>query len=324
MLTRLLASTAVAALIASGAYAQSTESEDTQIMEQHDELGLQGNEIVVRSGDTIVVDSADAEFTLRLSKDASASSSDMVASQSTDMDGATDTDSAAMEGSDADSEMASAPDSATDDLASDETAAAAPDEDSSTADRVTADISGQDVVVSDGDILLVDSNAGSFQLNFEIRDASDMSAATDSMQGEQDAQTANVENETIAVDETDDTVTSAIEREGMHARTLDQIRADELIGSTIYGANDENIGSVGDVLLTQDGQVDAVLVDVGGFLGIGTREVAIGIDDVQFMVDDNEKWYVYSPFTEEQLEAHPAYDAATYADQREEQRLIVR
>src|SRR5690606_9956566 len=98
----------------------------------------------------------------------------------------------------------------------------------------------------------------------------------------------------------------------------------DLIGSTVYGANEEKIGSVGDVILTQDGAVEAVLVDVGGFLGLGAREVAIGLDNINFMVDDRENWYVYTPFTEEQLKDHPEYDSDSYASDRDRQLLIVR
>src|SRR5690606_1263016 len=88
-----------------------------------------------------------------------------------------------------------------------------------------------------------------------------------------------------------------------------------------YGANDDNIGNVGDVLLSEEGEVDAMIVDVGGFLGIGTRQVAIGVDNLRFMVDNGGNWYVFTPFTQEQLEAQPEYDEQSYVDRREEQRL---
>ena len=102
---------------------------------------------------------------------------------------------------------------------------------------------------------------------------------------------------------------------------MQQLRADDLIGSDVYGANEDNIGNVGDILLTEDGSFDAIIVDVGGFLGIGAREVALGLDEVQFMRDGQDSWHVYTSYTQEQLEAAPEYDEATYAEQRDQQRI---
>jgi sporulation protein YlmC with PRC-barrel domain len=107
----------------------------------------------------------------------------------------------------------------------------------------------------------------------------------------------------------------------MEAVDMQQVRADDLIGSDVYGANDDNIGNVGDILLTEEGSFDAIIVDVGGFLGIGAREVALSLDEVEFMRDQNENWYVYTGYTQEQLEAAPEYDEATYAEQRDNQRV---
>ena len=56
------------------------------------------------------------------------------------------------------------------------------------------------------------------------------------------------------------------------------MKAEELVGTTVYGANDENVGGIGDIALTQDGKVDAVIIDVGGFLGVGEKPVAVGFD----------------------------------------------
>ena len=122
---------------------------------------------------------------------------------------------------------------------------------------------------------------------------------------------------------TDDTRTSAIDRSTMTEVPAGEIRADDLIGTNVYGAGDENVGSIGDVILSQDGQVDAVTVDVGGFLGIGAKEVAIGFDNLAFMRDSDGRVHLYTPLTKEQLEAQPEYDEATFADNRDSQLLII-
>jgi sporulation protein YlmC with PRC-barrel domain len=124
------------------------------------------------------------------------------------------------------------------------------------------------------------------------------------------------------IDEPDRIETGAIDPGTLDGVELGAISADDLIGTTVYGANDENVGSVGDVILSQDGNVDAIIIDVGGFLGIGTKEVAVGMDNLEFMTDADGNMYLYTQFTEEQLEAQPEYDEATFAEQRDDQLLI--
>lgn len=121
---------------------------------------------------------------------------------------------------------------------------------------------------------------------------------------------------------TDDTRTSAIDRSAMMEVPATELSADNLIGTTVYGAGDENVGSIADVILSSDGQVDAVTIDVGGFLGIGAKEVAIDLDNLAFMRDGDDL-YLYTSLTEEQLKAQPEYDASTFADNRDEQLLVI-
>jgi sporulation protein YlmC with PRC-barrel domain len=105
---------------------------------------------------------------------------------------------------------------------------------------------------------------------------------------------------------------------------VDKIRSEELVGTTVYGANDVNLGEIGDVVLTGDKKVDAVIIDVGGFLGVGEKEVAIGMENLKFMTDKDGKRYLYTSFTKEQLEAQAPYDKATYTQNRDTQRMIMR
>jgi sporulation protein YlmC with PRC-barrel domain len=99
------------------------------------------------------------------------------------------------------------------------------------------------------------------------------------------------------------------------------VSADELLGATVYAVDDNNVGEVGDVRLTSDGEVDAVIVDVGGFLGMGEKPVAIAFESLAFKKDDGGTLYVYTDFTRDQLDAAPAYDEAAYDDQRDAMRL---
>lgn len=122
---------------------------------------------------------------------------------------------------------------------------------------------------------------------------------------------------------TDQTTTSAIDRSTLTQLPADKITADEIIGTTVYGANDANVGSINDVVLTADGKIDAYVVNVGGFLGMGAKEVAIGSDNLAFMTDADGNKYLYTTFTKEQLEAAATYDKSTFTEKRDDQRLIV-
>src|SRR5215211_7723359 len=54
----------------------------------------------------------------------------------------------------------------------------------------------------------------------------------------------------------------------------DQWRSSKLVGLTVYGPNNERIGEINEVLVDRNGKVDAVVIGVGGFLGIGEKDVA--------------------------------------------------
>ncbi|WP_246683404.1 PRC-barrel domain-containing protein [Mesorhizobium sp. B2-1-3A] len=121
----------------------------------------------------------------------------------------------------------------------------------------------------------------------------------------------------------DSTTTAAVDKTAMTAVPIDKVRVEDLVGTTVYGANDAKVGKIGDVVLTGDKKVDAVLIDVGGFLGMGTKEVAVGMDNLKFMTDKSGNRYLYTNFTKEQFNAQPAYDKGSYANARDKQRMVV-
>lgn len=73
-----------------------------------------------------------------------------------------------------------------------------------------------------------------------------------------------------------------------------------------------NIGSISDIVMTQDGEILGVLADVGGFLGLLSRTVMIDINDLYFVADDSNSgdeadFHVVAPVSREQLESMPEY-----------------
>lgn len=122
---------------------------------------------------------------------------------------------------------------------------------------------------------------------------------------------------------TDKTMAGAIDKSTLKALPSAELRAEDMIGTKVYGADDSDIGKIGDILLTADGKVDAYVIDVGGFLGMGEKKVAVGGDNLAFMIDAEGNRYLYTNFTKDQLEEQPAYDAGSWGEKRDEQRLII-
>jgi sporulation protein YlmC with PRC-barrel domain len=61
-----------------------------------------------------------------------------------------------------------------------------------------------------------------------------------------------------------------------------QWRSSKLAGLDVYN-NDEKIGDIDELILGQDGKIEAVVIGVGGFLGIGEHNVAVPLDQVKFV-----------------------------------------
>jgi hypothetical protein len=59
------------------------------------------------------------------------------------------------------------------------------------------------------------------------------------------------------------------------AQSSGQWLGSKLIGVDVYGPNDEKVGDIGEVLVDRSGNAHAVVIGVGGFLGIGKKDVAL-------------------------------------------------
>ena len=60
-------------------------------------------------------------------------------------------------------------------------------------------------------------------------------------------------------------------------------RASKVVGLSVYNANNESLGSINDLLTDQSGNIKAVVVGVGGFLGVGEHLVAVPYDKIKFV-----------------------------------------
>jgi sporulation protein YlmC with PRC-barrel domain len=60
-------------------------------------------------------------------------------------------------------------------------------------------------------------------------------------------------------------------------------RASKIVGLNVYNDNNESVGSINDLLTDKNGNIKAVVMGVGGFLGVGEHLVAIPFDKVKFV-----------------------------------------
>jgi hypothetical protein len=99
-----------------------------------------------------------------------------------------------------------------------------------------------------------------------------------------------------------------VEREGFQMVQVNEVDAERLTGATVYDVNDENVGDVGDLLLSADGQVEDAIIDVGGFLGLGEKQVRVPFSDLSMLRNpETDELRIYVASTEEELESMPEY-----------------
>ncbi len=87
------------------------------------------------------------------------------------------------------------------------------------------------------------------------------------------------------------------------------ILASEFIGQAVYSAANENIGEINDLVMSKDQNGNALaIIGVGGFLGMGEKDVAIPFADISVTRDENNMMHLTIAATKEQLEAAPTFD----------------
>lgn len=113
------------------------------------------------------------------------------------------------------------------------------------------------------------------------RDKDAMQSTPKTTQSDQDKQRAGQYDSRTAGDHHKMGEMSRTENRGfLDSAPASGLQASNLIGASVKSTADDDVGSVSDLIIDENGQVVAVVVGVGGFLGMGERDVAIGWDDV--------------------------------------------
>ncbi|MCR6502012.1 PRC-barrel domain-containing protein [Shinella sp. CPCC 101442] len=84
-----------------------------------------------------------------------------------------------------------------------------------------------------------------------------------------------------------------------------ELTPDVLEGATVYGADDHKVGKVDHVHGAGEGIT--AIIDVGGFLGIGAKPVAVPLAELAFMRDEDGDVHAVTAWTKDQLKEMPEH-----------------
>jgi len=87
---------------------------------------------------------------------------------------------------------------------------------------------------------------------------------------------------------------------------IDPSEATSILGKSVQGAAGENMGRVVDILVGADGTPRAAVIDFGGFLGVGSRKVAVAWSLLEFRPTD-QKAPIHLGVTRNEVKAAPEY-----------------
>jgi len=100
-----------------------------------------------------------------------------------------------------------------------------------------------------------------------------------------------------------------IKREGYKEPEAKDLTSETLVGARVYGAKDEDVGEVAKLVLNSDGSVKDLVLDIGGFLGMGEHRIAVPPNQVNIMRNEKgDDVRVYINADKEALKAVPAYN----------------
>lgn len=83
--------------------------------------------------------------------------------------------------------------------------------------------------------------------------------------------------------------------------------ASEVYKADIYDPGEHKIGDITDLIIDSNGNITAAIIGVGGFLGVGQKDVAIPFKDLKVSTRNGKDWLVLNR-TKDELKAAPAYD----------------
>ena len=94
-----------------------------------------------------------------------------------------------------------------------------------------------------------------------------------------------------------------------NAQATNQHMASDVIGAPVVNNQNEEIGDVNDAVIDPSGKVAALVIGVGGFLGVGEKDAAVSIDSVDVKKDEDKNVVVHVDASKETLEKTAAFES---------------
>jgi PRC-barrel domain len=88
---------------------------------------------------------------------------------------------------------------------------------------------------------------------------------------------------------------------------LNNHEVEGILGRQVLGAADENMGRIVDVIVDHSGRVRAAVIDFGGFLGVGSRKIAVDWSALHFPPPGQPNAKISLDLTRDQVKAAPEY-----------------
>lgn len=87
-----------------------------------------------------------------------------------------------------------------------------------------------------------------------------------------------------------------------------EMTAENLVGVPVYGPDSEKVGVVGDLLLYGQDEVRSAVIDVGGFLGLGSKPVSVPFETLRFVRDGaGGSVHAHISWTKDELKERPEF-----------------
>jgi sporulation protein YlmC with PRC-barrel domain len=86
-----------------------------------------------------------------------------------------------------------------------------------------------------------------------------------------------------------------------------RLLASEIYRANVYDNSENKIGDVTDLVINNDGNVTTAVIGVGGFLGVGQKDIAVPFRDLKISSRDGKEWLMLYQ-TKEELRSMPRYE----------------
>lgn len=92
---------------------------------------------------------------------------------------------------------------------------------------------------------------------------------------------------------------------------MKQMLSSDIVNSSVYDPGENKIGTIDNIMLAPGGEPEQAIIGVGGFLGVGEKDVAIPFADLKVKERDGKKWFELAR-TKDELKAAPTFDSKAH------------